>query len=187
MADLPDPFTPVVVWHSHDWQPDPAEAERPLYAFDYEALLGQCKTALERRRHAYPQMITKGTIKPDLAAQDILGWKLLCAEWQWVLERTDPETHGAGTGTLPDVNTLPIRRAAVDLALLRVDQELERGNRGHEILRQSHLNQALRWHLTRLKFGAPAVHFWADCTRRAQAKPTPEPEPEPEQKRSARA
>ena len=162
-------FTPqpeeFLVFQSADFDPEAAAwqqamTERPLYADDYAALLEQCRQAVDRRQRAYPAQIVKGLISAEDAAQDIEPWQPLAGEWQWIVD---------GTGELPPRHPLAHRIAACDLALARVDQELARGNRTHEIYRQSHLIEAIQWHLHRVRFGAPAVHFWAEMTRKLRA------------------
>lgn len=133
----------------------------PLYAWDYDAFLEQAKSALQRRRDGYPKLIEKGAMHQADADEDIAAWELIEAEWQWVVD---------GSGTLPPPATLDDRLAAVDLALERVGTELRRGNRAHDVFRQSHLLQAMRWHMERLHDGAPAVHRYARMTREARAR-----------------
>lgn len=131
----------------------------PLYAMDYDALLAQAKSSLEVRERIYPSWIQRGDIADDEAARDIEGWRQLVAEWTWIVE---------GTGELPPRHTLRQRLASVDLSLERVDVEIRRRG-GHEVLRQSHLLQALRWHLQRLDDGEPAVHRLTRLSRALQA------------------
>lgn len=142
--------------------PDAAASwpDTPLYAWDYDALLEQARTALQRRREGYPKLIEREVMTEADAADDIAAWELLAAEWQWIAH---------GTGMLPAPHTLDQRLGAIDLALERVGTELRRGNRGHDVYRQSHLLQAMRWHLERLKDGAPAVHHFTRLTRLMRA------------------
>jgi len=151
MIELADPFTPYPIWQSPDYQPDPNPA--PLYAREDEALLAHCRTALSRRQASYPAMIERGSIAPDLAARDIAAWEALAAEWLWII---------SGQGEPPQRQTLPDRVAALDLAKVRVDQEMAKGNRSHDIRRQSHVIAALRWHLARSGAdGDPMIHSCA--------------------------
>lgn len=138
--------------------------DAPLYAWDYAALLEQAQTALARRRTGYPKLVERGAMEQADADADIAAWALLADEWQWIVD---------GTGTLPARHTLDQRLGAVDLAVERVGTELRRGNRGHDVFRQSHLLQAMRWHLERLKDGAPAVHHYAALTRAVRAAAAP--------------
>lgn len=139
---------------------DPAALEgwpdTPLYAWDYDAFLAQARTALARRREGYPRLVEKGAMTAAEAAEDIAAWEAIEAEWQWIVD---------GSGTLPPPATLDQRLGAIDLALERVGTELRRGNRQHDVFRQSHLLQAMRWHLERIEQGAPAVHRYARLTR----------------------
>lgn len=149
------------------FEPSADEGDRPLYAHEHAELLEQCGIALERRRKAYPEWIRRGQIAEDEARRDIEAWELLQAEWQWII---------TGEGTPPPPHTLRQRFDAVNLALERVDAEIRR-RPGHEVLRQSHLLQALRWHLVTHRFGAPAAHFFARVThdaRRQAAQPAME-------------
>lgn len=130
--------------------------DTPLYVWDYPALLAQAKVALQRRREGYPKLVERGGMEQADAAADIAAWELLAAEWQWIVD---------GSGALPARYTLDQRLAAIDLAIERVGTELRRGNRAHDVFRQSHLLQAMRWHLERLKDGEPAVHHFARLTR----------------------
>jgi len=143
---------------------DPAALETwpdwPLYAWDYDAFLDQAKTALQRRRDGYPKLIEKGAMNADDAAEDIAAWELIAAEWQWVVD---------GTGQLPPPASLDQRLAAIDLALERVGTELRRGNRPHDVFRQAHLLQAMRWQMERVHEGAPAVHHYARLNRDIRA------------------
>lgn len=134
--------------------------DTPLYAWNYDALLEQAQSALQRRRDGYPKLVERQIMSQSDADDDIAAWQLLTAEWQWIVD---------GTGDLPARHTLDQRFGAIDLALERVGTELRRGNRGHDVYRQSHLLQAMRWHLERLKDGAPAVHYFAQLTRAVSA------------------
>ncbi len=134
--------------------------DAPLYAWDYDAFLDQAKSALQRRRDGYPKLIEKGAMDAGDAAEDIAAWELIEAEWQWI------ET---GTGQLPPPASLDQRLAAIDLALERVGTELRRGNRAHDVFRQAHLLQAMRWHLERIEDGVPAVHRYARLTLELRA------------------
>lgn len=133
-------------------RPDPRDADRPAYAHDWESLLGQCRVALARRERAYPAMIKAGAIEQDAADADVAAWRHLVAEWSWIC---------TGAGDPPPTGSLAARRRAVKLALSRIDDELNRGRRSAELEIQQLLNQALAWHLARIRFGAPAVHFCA--------------------------
>lgn len=135
-------------------------AETPLYAWDYAALLEQAEGALARRREGYPRLIERGAMDAGDADEDIAAWELIAAEWRWIVD---------GSGALPPPSSLDQRLAAIDLALERVGTELRRGNRAHDVFRQSHLLQAMRWHLERLHEGAPAVHRFARLTREIRA------------------
>lgn len=137
--------------------------EPPLYAEMWHLLLQQAEVAVERRLQAYPEMVAKGRIDETLAATDITGWQLLVQEWRWII---------TGEGEPPARITLPDRITAVDLAWARVRNEINNGNTSYDILRQSHLIRALRWHLDQIRFGNPAIHFIASCNhewRRRQA------------------
>lgn len=154
------------------WQPIADDGDRPLYAHDYAELLGQCEDGLARRRKAYPEWVRTGQLADEEAARDIAAWELLVAEWRWIL---------SGEGAPPPRHTLSQRIDAVNLALERVSVEVRRRG-GHEVLRQSHLLQALRWHLVTHRFGAPAVHFFAAATHAARAEAARE---HPEQRKPA--
>ena len=153
-----DPFTPYILWASPDYVP-PANPD-PLYAHEHEALLVQCRTMLERRLAQYPAMIERGAITREEAKADIAAWRRLVAEWEWI---------EGGVGLPPLSYSLPARIAAVNLAMVRVDQELARGNRGYDILRQSHLIEALRWHLLNIVEGEPMIHRCARFNHKARA------------------
>lgn len=146
--DCPDRRNIVLV----EGQPDPRDAATPVYAHDWESLLGQCRIALARRERSYPAMIASGTIEQAAADTDIEAWQRLVAEWTWIT---------TGDGSPPPTMSLRIRREAVALALSRIDHELERGRRASSIELQQLLNQALAWHLDQIRFGEPAVHFCA--------------------------
>lgn len=169
------PDEDIVIAHSADWKPG-SWGQWPDFAHEYAALLEQAETALARRRDAYPAMVSKGAITGEDAQADIDAWEMLVAEWRWIC---------TGEGEPPHPVTLRLRIAAVDLALERVTAELERGRRPESIVRQFHLITALRWHLDHLKFGAPAVHFWSELTRKCRedaaaraGKPSPHAEKE---------
>lgn len=130
--------------------------QTPLYAWDYEALLEQAQGALARRRDGYPRLVLRGTMTQAEADDDIAAWELIETEWRWIVE---------GCGNLPAPETLDQRLSAIDLAIERVGTELRRGNRTHDVFRQAHLLQAMRWHLERLDQGAPAVHRFTRLTR----------------------
>lgn len=134
--------------------------DRPAYAHEWAALLGQCRVAVARREKSYPAMIAAGTIDRDDAAADLVAWRYLAAEWSWII---------TGKGEPPPPSSLAARRAAVDLALARIDGERERGRPSAELEIQQMLNQALAWHLARTRFGAPAVHFCAAINHQFEA------------------
>lgn len=155
----PDPCAPFELWSSPDYRAGDWP-EQPLYAFLYDDIADHCAAALSQRQKLYPDLISKGAIGESEAAADIRAWELLAAEWQWIL---------TGAGKAPPSGTLPERRAAVELALERITQAFDRGDRRHDLFRQAHLNLALRWHLHRLKDGAPAVHHLATLSRELRA------------------
>lgn len=136
--------------------------ETPLYAWDYEALLEQAKGALARRREGYPKLVERGSMDKAQADEDIAAWELIEAEWRWIVD---------GSGELPPASSLDQRLAAIDLALERIGTELRRGNRQHDMFRQSHLLQAMRWHLERIDQAVPAVHRFTRLTREIRAEP----------------
>lgn len=144
-----DPFAAFPVYRSADHR-EP-EVSAPLYVHASAELRQQCRIALDRRRAIYPAWIKDRKITAGLAERDIRAWEQLLAMWTWIVD--GPDAPGAA---LPPRETLFDRIEAVDLALVRVDQEMGRGNRSYEILLQSHLNQALRWHLERERFDSEA-------------------------------
>lgn len=143
-----DPFAEVVIYRSPDWQPW-GDEDAPVFRHEWDALLDQCRTAIARREAGYPVMIAQGQISDELASQDIAGWRLLAAEWKWII---------TGEGAPPPPASLPDRIAAVDLGLERIAQEIGRGRGGIEMLRQHQLLLALRWHLGTARGGIPAIH-----------------------------
>lgn len=146
----------LVIYRSVGFIDDWSRRDVPDFADDHPALLAQARTALARREAAYPAMVTRGEVTGDQAEADITGWRDLVQEWDWIV---------TGAGEAPHPLTRRRRLAAVDLALERVETELARSGsaRRADLLRQQDLYTAIRWHLTRLKLGAPAIHFWADC------------------------
>lgn len=142
--------------------PELDDAGLPLYAYDWEALLEQARGALAQRQQAYPAWIERGRITREQAANDIRGWELLVAEWEWIVSAGE-------SGERPPFDTLHLRRDAVALSLERIEAELARGNRGYTILRQAHLVQALHWHLHRLRWHEPAILHCVDLTRACRA------------------
>ncbi len=134
--------------------------DAPLYAWDYAAMLEQAEGALARRREGYPRLIERGAMDRADADEDMAAWEMIAAEWRWIVD---------GSGAPPPPGSLDQRLAAIDLALERVGTELRRGNRAHDVFRQSHLLQAMRWHLERLHEGAPAVHRFARLSREIRA------------------
>ena len=90
---------------------DPASLDlwpdTPLYAWDYEALLGHASTALARRREGYPKLVERGSMDKAQADEDIAAWELIEAEWRWIVH---------GSGELPPASSLDQRLAAIDLA-----------------------------------------------------------------------
>lgn len=145
-----DPFIPVLVAAGPDYRP-PAH-EPPVFRDDWDELHAQCRAAVARREAAYPELIARGQIAADLAARDIASWQALAAEWHWII---------TGEGAPPAPETLPDRIAACELALERIEGEFARGRDTDHNFYQRHLVTALLWHLTRCRFGAPAVHFCA--------------------------
>lgn len=122
---------------------------------DYPALLAQAQKGLDRRRKAYPQLVAKGDMTEASAAADIAAWALIVAEWTWII---------SGKGTPPSPHTLFDRIDAVNLALKRVETGLRRRPKDAELCHQQDLILAMRWHLTNLRHGVPACHFWAALT-----------------------
>lgn len=167
-----DPFAPVQIWHSEDWRPDGSE-DLPLFRSEWAALLQQCRTAVARRETAYPQLVRAGTIDREIARDDLIAWRLLAAEWQWIV---------TGEGECPGFETLRARIAAVDLALDRVEAELAR-RRTPELLCQRHLLDALAWHLGDGR-ASPAIHHTARFHHARRAAP-PSPSPADAPLRSA--
>jgi hypothetical protein len=72
----------------------------------------------------------------------------------------------SGEGKAPPVATINDRMAALDLAMVRVRQEIAKGGAGHDVYRQAHLVQALHWHLVHVNEGEPRVHFIARVNHR---------------------
>jgi hypothetical protein len=134
--------------------------DRPIYAHDHAALLEQCQSALASRQASYPDLIARRLIDVDDARADIAAWELLVAEWTWIV---------GGTGQLPPSYTIADRIMAVELSLDRISQRMAQGARGHDLYRQAHLVQALRWHLNCREGGVPAVHRTAQITHEARA------------------
>ena len=143
-----DPFgvPPIVMAASPDYVP---HEEAPLYAHDWATLLAHCRTALQRRRDAYPKMIERRLIDTDVATRDIAAWEMLVSEWRWIV---------SGQGKAPPRETINERIAAVDLAMIRLRHELDNGRRNHDLYRQAHLIQALNWHLVHQLHGEPRVY-----------------------------
>lgn len=146
-----DPFgaPPILIASGPDHTP---RIDAPLYAHDWGALLKQCRAALQRRRDAYPKMIERGLIQPDVAARDIAAWELLTAEWHWIV---------SGEGKAPPVATINDRMAAIDLAMIRVRHEIDKGHANHDLYRQAHLIQALHYNMVHQEHGEPRIHSLA--------------------------
>lgn len=159
MTNAANPFEapPIAIYGT---PPDDSADPHPAFAFQYDLLYRQCCAALDRRTAAYPELIRKGQIDPALAADDITGWQLLCAEWRWIL---------TGEGELPGAETLPRRIAAVELAASRITTQIDRTAPSHELWAQQSAVIALAWHLARLRHGNPAVHRLAAMTRNIRA------------------
>ena len=157
-----DPFgaPPILIAHSPDYTP---REEAPLYAHDWAELLAQCRTALDRRIEAYPKMVERRLIAEDVAARDVAAWKDLVGEWHWIT---------SGAGKPPSRATIADRLAALDLAMIRVRREIDRGNRAHDIYRQAHLIQALRWHLIHQIDGEPRTYGVARLNHKIRAERT---------------
>lgn len=156
------PDDDLVIWRSPDYVARPV-SDAPASVNDYPDLLAQARAAIERREQAYPQMIAKGEITPADASADLQGWQAIEREWDWVT---------TGTGDPPAPETRESRLASVALALARIDVELGRGgaSRRADLLHQQDLNLSLRWHLTHLRHGAPAIHFWASLTHKLRTR-----------------
>lgn len=144
-----DPFEPFVIWRSDDWRPDGSE-DAPIFRHDWPELLQQCRTAVTRREDIYPRLVRDGRMDEAEANRDLGAWKLLAAEWHWII---------TGEGEAPPLPTLPARIEAVQTALGRADNELRR-NYTEQLLYQRHLLLALAWHLGDGR-AAPAIHHTA--------------------------
>ena len=132
---------------------------------DHAEILAQAQSAVARRKEAYPQLVANGSMLSEDAARDIASWELIAAEWQWII---------TGDGSPPPPASHANRIEAVDLALERVETTLRRRPRDAALLEQRDLILAMRWHLSCLRYGAPEIHFWAECThemRRSAAAP----------------
>jgi len=147
LRDTPRPrdMEEFVIFQSADYRP----SNHPLYAHEWPDLLAQAKASLASRQQAYPDWVKRNRLSQEDADRDIRAWELIVAEWQWII---------TSQGEAPGRETHPDRCAAVDLSLKRIDAELRRGNRSHDIYRQCHLALALRWHLSRHLYGEPAIH-----------------------------
>lgn len=131
----------------------------PACAWDYEDMLAQAQTALERRRRAYPEWVQRGQLAQDEADRDIAAWEMLAAEWRWIVD---------GTGAVPPYHTRRQRLDAVELAIERVSAELGR-RQSPELIGQAQILEAMAWHLQRLWQGEPAVHHFQRQTRALRA------------------
>jgi hypothetical protein len=146
----------LVIYRSLGFVDDWPRRDVPDFADDHPALLAQCRAALARREAAYPAMVVKGEVTEAQAKADLAGWRDLVREWHWI------ET---GEGQPPHPVTMSRRLAALDLAQTRIEAELPRAGSAQraDLEYQQALTQALRWHLQRPLYGAPAIHFWAGC------------------------
>ncbi len=139
----------------------------PPAAFDYPELLAQAEDSLARREQAYPEWVRAGRMGSDMASADIAAWRLIVAEWRWIVR--GPEAAGAD---LPAPGTLPARRAAIELSLERIEAEAHR-RRTPDLTAQAERLDALRWHLSRVGEGAfadePKVHRFARLSRQLRA------------------
>jgi hypothetical protein len=161
IADLPIPpeKQAFVVWQSPGYVEPPP---RPVYADDWDLLLAQAERSLETRCKAYPEWIESGRITREDAERDIRAWDMIAAEWRWIVSEEGDAPIG--------LEALRLRRDAVALSLDRVGEQLSRGNRSHDVLRQAHLLLALSWHLRRLEHGDPAIHFIVRLNRSLRAR-----------------
>lgn len=146
---IPPEMDFITIWQTPDYRP---EADAPIYINEWQLLLDQARKSLQSRHAAYPAWIQRGQIEEDAAAADIQAWEWIVAEWLWIV---------TGEGAPPPLGSLRQRRAAVELSLQRIDAELRRGNRTHDMFRQAHMAMAFAWHLDRIEDGKPAVHFIA--------------------------
>lgn len=135
----------------------------PPSAFDYPVLLAQAEESLTRREAAYPEWVRAGRMSSDAAADDIAAWRLIVAEWRWIVR---------GEGELPAPTTLPARRAAIELSIERIEAEAHR-RRSADLTAQAERLEALRWHLHRTGEGTfagePLVHRLARLSRQLRA------------------
>lgn len=119
---------------------------------DHAAILAAAQAAHDRRAEAYPALVERGQLSADDAAADIAAWAALVAEWHWII---------TGRGEPPASWTLFDRIDAVDRAVDRARLALSRNRRNADLQRQLDLYLAMRWHLSRLRWGDPEVHFMA--------------------------
>ena len=119
---------------------------------DHAAILAAAQAAHDRRAEAYPALVERGQLDAAEAAADIAAWAALVAEWRWII---------TGRGAPPASWTLFDRIDAVDRAADRARLALSRNRRNAELQRQLDLYLAMRWHLSRLRWGDPEVHFMA--------------------------
>ena len=128
---------------------------------DHLAILAACRAALARRTEAYPGLISTGKLEAETAQADIAAWQHLVAEWNWIC---------TGQGSPPPSWTLFDRIEAIDLAIERAGAALARNPRDAELQRQANLLEAMRWHLSRLRWGwLPSIHFLAQLTHELRA------------------
>lgn len=133
----------------------------PHAVAEHLALAEQAQAALERRQQAYPPLVIGGKMTEADAQADIAAWQALAAEWRWI---------ATGRGALPPCHTLFDRIEAVDRAIDRVATALARAAHDEELQRQQALYLAMRWHLSRLRWGDPAIHFLASITHQLRAR-----------------
>lgn len=119
---------------------------------DHADILAAAEAAHDRRVEAYPALVERGQLAADDAAADIAAWAALVAEWRWII---------TGRDAPPPSFTLFDRIDAVDRAIERARLALARNRRNADLQRQLDLYLAMRWHLSRLRWGDPEIHFMA--------------------------
>ena len=136
---------------------------------DHAALRTLAQAALDRRRAAYPALVSAGKMIEADAAADVAAWQHLVAEWDWICTGPTPANP-----TPPPSWTLHDRIDAVELAIERTSAALAsapaRGGERENLRHQRDLYRAMHHHLALAGFGGQCCHYFARLNHELRAR-----------------
>lgn len=111
-----------------------------------DEIAAEAHAAFTRRKQIYPAIVMDGTLSAEDARADLEAWRTIAKDWHWL---------AYGEGQSADPETLPERIAALDTAIARWLEAIDRndGYLSEAEAERGALLCAMRW--------------WADAERKA--------------------